>query len=72
MITLKISARNRLKERVKQVVKGDITSMVKIEVTKPATITAVITKEAVEDLQIKEGDEVEAVIKSTEIMIAKE
>ncbi len=69
---MKISARNRLKGRVKQVVRGDITSMVKIEVTKPATITAVITKEAVEDLQIKEGDEVEAVIKSTEIMIAKE
>ena len=69
---MKISARNRLKGRVKQVVRGDVTSMVKIEVTKPATITAVITKEAVEDLQIKEGDEVEAVIKSTEIMIAKE
>ena len=69
---MKISARNRLKGRVKKVVRGDITSMVKIEITEPATVTAVITKEAVEDLQIKEGDEVEAVIKSTEIMIAKE
>jgi hypothetical protein len=29
--------------------------MVKIEVTKPTTITAVITREAAEDLQIKEG-----------------
>lgn len=69
---MKISARNRLKGVVKAVNKGDVTSIVKIEINTPATVTAVITKEAVEDLQIKLGDTVEAVIKSTEIMIAKE
>jgi molybdopterin-binding protein len=37
----------------------------------PATITSVITKEAVEDLDLKVGDEVEVVIKSTEVMIRK-
>jgi molybdopterin-binding protein len=37
----------------------------------PVTITSVITKEAVEDLDIKVGDEVTAIVKSTEIMIAK-
>jgi molybdate transport system regulatory protein len=35
-------------------------------------VTAVITKEAVDELDIKEGDMVEAVVKSTEIMIAKQ
>jgi molybdopterin-binding protein len=34
-------------------------------------VTAIISKEAVEDLRIKVGDEVEAVIKATEVMIAK-
>ena len=34
--------------------------------------TALISKEAVDDLKIKTGDKVEAVIKATEVMIAKE
>jgi len=69
---LKISARNRLKGVVKSVDKGDIIAKVKIEVKAPATITALISREAVDDLQIKAGDNVEAVVKATEVMIAKE
>lgn len=70
--TLKISARNRLKGIVKSVDKGDIIAKVKVEVKTPSVITALISREAVEDLKIKTGDNVEAVIKATEIMIAKE
>jgi len=69
---LKISARNRMKGTVKSVEKGDIIAKVKIEVKAPTLITALISREAVEDLNIKTGDNVEAVIKATEIMIAKE
>jgi len=68
---LKISARNRLKGVVKSVEKGDIIAKVKMEISAPATITALISKEAVEDLNIKAGDKVEAVIKATEVMVAK-
>jgi len=71
-VGLKISARNRFKGVVKTVEKGDITAKVKIEVKTPVTVTAIISKEAVEELDIKEGDNVEAVIKATEVMIAKE
>jgi molybdate transport system regulatory protein len=70
--TLKISARNRLKGTVKTVDKGDIIAKVKLEIKTPATITALISREAVDDLNIKPGDNAEAVIKATEIMIAKE
>jgi len=69
---LKISARNRLKGVVKGVEKGDIIAKVKLQVEVPAVITALISREAVEDLNIKVGDSVEAVIKATEVMIAKE
>ena len=69
---LKISARNRLKGTVKSVEKGDIIAKVKIEINEPATVTALISKEAVDDLNIKVGDKVEAVIKATEVMVAKE
>jgi molybdate transport system regulatory protein len=70
--SLKISARNRLKGKVVNVEKGQITANVKIEIMAPIMITALITKEAVEDLDIKPGDVVEAVVKSTEVMVAKE
>lgn len=69
--SLKISARNRLKGKVVAVEKDGITAKVKIEVTVPAAVTAVITKEALEDLNIKVGDTVEAIVKATEVMIAK-
>jgi molybdate transport system regulatory protein len=68
---LKLSARNRFKGKVVSVEKGVITAKVKVEIKMPVTVTAVITKEAVEDLDIKVGDEVEAIMKSTEVMIAK-
>jgi molybdate transport system regulatory protein len=71
-VGLKISARNRFKGTVRNVKKGPVTSTVRIEVQTPIVITAVITKEAVEELSIKPGDKVEAVIKATEVMIAKE
>jgi len=71
-VGLKISARNRLKGIVRSVEKGDIVAKVKIEIKTPVTITALISTEAVEELDIKNGDNVEAVIKATEVMVAKE
>jgi molybdate transport system regulatory protein len=69
---LKISARNRMKGVVKSVEKGDIIAKVRVEVSAPSVVTSLISREAVEDLDIKVGDKVEAVIKATEVMIAKE
>lgn len=43
-----------------------------MKVQKPAVVTAIITKDAVEDLKLKPGDKVEAIIKATSVMIAKE
>jgi molybdate transport system regulatory protein len=68
---LKISARNNLKGKVIAVEKGIITAKVKVEISVPATITSVITKESVEDLDVKVGDEVTVIVKSTEVMIGK-
>jgi molybdate transport system regulatory protein len=71
-VGLKISARNRLKGTVQEVDKGVITAKVKIKIEKPVVITAIISKEAGEELDIKTGNKVEAVIKATEVMVAKE
>lgn len=71
-VGLKISARNRLKGVVIDVEKGDVTAKVKIKIEIPVVVTALVSREAVEELDIKSGDDVEAVIKATEVMIAKE
>jgi molybdate transport system regulatory protein len=71
MISLKISARNRLRGKVVSVQKDGVTAQVKVDVTVPVTVTALISKEAVDDLNIKVGDTVEAIVKATEVMIGK-
>ena len=69
-ISLKLSARNQLPGKVLEVEKDGLVCKIKIEI-EPSTITSVITEEAVEKLDIKPGDRIYAVIKSTEVMVAK-
>ena len=47
-------------------------SNIKIKIEEPGIITAIITKDAVNALDIKKGDTVTAIIKSTEVMVAKD
>lgn len=68
---MKLSARNQFKGKIVSVEKGVITAKVKIHVEMPVTVTAVITKDSTEELDLKVGDEVVAIVKSTEVMIAK-
>ena len=68
---MELSARNQLKGKVSNVDLGAVMANIKIDVTEPNTITAVITKESAERLGLKEGDDVCAIIKSTEVIIGK-
>jgi len=68
---LKISARNAINGKVENVEVGQIMASVKVKIEAPDVITAIITKESVQDLDIKSGDAVVAIIKSTEIMVGK-
>lgn len=69
--SMKLSARNRLKGKVLAVEKDGVMAKVKVEVKAPAVITALISREAAEDLSLKVGDEVEAIVKATEVIVAK-
>jgi molybdopterin-binding protein len=50
---------------------GDIMAEVVVVLADGQKITSVITRDAVDQLHLKEGDRVAAIIKSTEVMIAK-
>ncbi len=69
---MKLSARNMLKGKVTQVTKGQTTAHVKIEIAPGAIVTASITNEAVDELQLKPGDAAYAVIKASDVMIARD
>ena len=69
---MQISARNKITGTVVCVEKGAVASVVKVQVKDPFTITSMITKEAVDDLKLKKGDKVSVIVKSTEVIIAKD
>ena len=68
---MEISARNQLNGKITNVELGAVMANIKIEITEPNVITAVITKESAEKLGLSEGDDVCALIKSTEVIIGK-
>lgn len=68
---MKLSARNMLPGRVVSVTRGATTAHVKIELTPGLMITSSITNEAVDDLGLKVGDTVSAVIKATDVIVGK-
>ncbi|MDO5811099.1 MAG: TOBE domain-containing protein [Methanobrevibacter sp.] len=68
---MQLSARNQLEGKIASVDLGAVMANVKIEISEPNTITAVITKESAEKLGLSEGDDVTAIIKSTEVIIGK-
>lgn len=69
---MKLSARNVLKGKVTQVTKGQTTAHVKIEIAGGAVVTASITNEAVDELKLKTGEAAYAVIKASDVMIARD
>jgi molybdopterin-binding protein len=67
-----VSARNQLKGVVLTLVKDNVMAEVSVDVGGGNTIVAVITRQSAETLNLKPGDDVTAVIKATEVMVAKE
>ncbi len=68
---MKLSARNQLKGKIVAVTKGQTTAHVRIDIGNGAIVTSSITNEAVDDLGLAVGDEVIAVIKASDVMVAK-
>jgi molybdopterin-binding protein len=65
-----LSARNHLKGTIDEIQIGDVLAHVTVRVA-GGVIESVITKRSAEELRLKKGDEVTAVVKATEVMIAK-
>ncbi len=68
---MKLSARNQIKGKVVDVRKGATTSHVRIDIGNGVVITSSITNEAVDDLGLRTGDDAIAIIKASDVMVAK-
>ncbi len=69
---MRLSARNQIKGKVLAVQKGQTTGHVRIDVGGGVVITASITNEAIDELGLRAGDAAIAVIKASDVMVAKE
>jgi molybdopterin-binding protein len=65
------SIRNRLQGTIEKIVSDKVVSEVVIR-TAAGIVTSIITTGSVKQLDLKEGDTVFAIIKATEVSIAKE
>lgn len=70
MKEMSVSARNRLPGTVVRVKLGGVMAQVTIRVGRQL-MDAVITRDSAEELGLKKGDRVSAIVKSTEVMVAK-
>ncbi len=64
-----ISARNRFGGIVSEVKVEGLMAQVEMVITEPAVLTALVTRDAVEELGIRRGQHIVAVIKSTSVMV---
>lgn len=69
---MRLSARNQLDGVVARVDHGTVMSTVVIRLAGGQQVVSAITKDSAESLGLVVGDEVKAVIKATEVIIAKE
>ncbi len=68
---MSISARNHLKGKITGLKLGDVMAHVTIKVGQNI-IESVITRQSAEEMNLKKGDTVTAVVKATEVMVSKE
>jgi molybdopterin-binding protein len=66
-----ISARNKLRGTIEDIQLGDVMAHVVVRVG-DSLIESVITRRSADELKLKKGDTVSAVVKATEVMIQKD
>jgi len=68
---MSISARNHLKGKITALKLGDVMAHVTIKVGQNI-IESVITRQSADEMNLKKGDTVTAVVKATEVMVSKD
>jgi molybdopterin-binding protein len=66
-----LSARNRFRGVVHSVQVEGLLARVEIEVTEPARVVAIITRESAEELDLRPGQSATGIVKATSVMVER-
>lgn len=69
---MKYGARNQISAEVRQIKTGDVMCQVRLKVKADAIMNSVMTMESLNDLGIKEGDNVKLVVKAINVLVVRE
>ena len=69
---MKYGARNQLEGKVTEIKKGTVMCKVKVKIPAQSTMCSVMTLESLDDLGIKEGDQVQVIAKAVNVLLARE
>lgn len=69
---MKISGRNKIRGKVSKVTPGVVSAQVEIDAGSGIKIVGLISKDSMDEMDIKQGDELIALIKATSVMFIKE
>ena len=67
---MELSARNQFKGRVKSITRGGVVAEVTVDIGNGREMVSVITNSSVDRLGLREGSEVTAIVKATEVLLA--
>ena len=70
MAITEINVRNQFRGKIKEIIEGPVVSEVDVE-TAHGIVTSVITTRSIRDLDLRVGSEVIALIKATDVSLAK-
>ena len=68
---MKVGARNRIVGKVTEIKRGSVMCLVKVNVPAESRMASVMTLESLEELGLKNGDEVEVVVKAVNVLLMK-
>jgi molybdopterin-binding protein len=69
---MKYGARNQLVGKVEEIKKGGIMCQVRLKIEADSSVSSVMTIDSLEDLGIKKGDKVRAIVKAVNVLLVKE
>jgi molybdopterin-binding protein len=66
-----LSARNRMRGIVQEIKVDGLLAQVEIQVTEPARVVAIVTRDSVDELGLRRGMSATAVVKATSVMVER-
>jgi molybdate transport system regulatory protein len=69
---MKYGARNQINGKITKIKKGDVMGQVTLEIPSGSIMNSVMTTESIEDLGIKEGENIKVIVKAINVLLVRE